>query len=340
MSGSKAWIAGCSGHRLTEEERRFFDDERPWGYILFARNIADAAQLRDLVAELKSLGGRKTTPIFIDQEGGRVQRLRPPLSPSYPPADRIGRLHAVDPKAGERAAWIVGRLIGADLAGFGINADCLPCLDVPVAGAHSVIGDRAYSPDPEVVATLGRAAADGLAQAGVLPVMKHIPGHGRGNADSHLDLPVVDTPRADLEATDFLPFAALRTVACAMTAHILYSAIDPTRPATLSPIVISEIIRGVIGFDGLLMSDDISMKALRGDLAELSRKAVGAGCDVVLHCNGDLAEMRKVAAAVPPLAADAERRAVAAEDVIGAATSPIEEPALRAEFEALLLRVA
>ncbi|MEX6507738.1 beta-N-acetylhexosaminidase [Jiella sp. M17.18] len=339
MSSSKSFIAAPSGHALTAEERAFFADERPWGYILFARNISSGSQVRDLVAELRDLGGRATTPIFVDQEGGRVQRLRPPLAPDYPPAESIGRLHAVDPAAGERAAWLHGRLLAEDLTRYGINADCVPCLDVPVEGADSVIGSRAYGTDPEVVATLGRAVADGLAAGGLLPVMKHMPGHGRGNADSHLALPVVRASRNELARTDFVPFKALAGLPAAMTAHILYSDIDPTRPATLSPIVIGDVIRSEIGFDGLLMSDDMSMKALSGDLFDLSRRALTAGCDVVLHCNGDMEEMRHVARACQPLAGDAERRARAAEGAISPQSLPGGDEELRREYHELMSRL-
>lgn len=338
--GSKAWIAGCSGRSLTDDERRFFADERPWGFILFARNIHSAGQLSDLVAELRSMEGRATVPVFIDQEGGRVQRLRPPLAPSYPPAAAIGRIYDTDRQKGERAAWLQGRLIAHDIMGYGINADCLPCLDVPVEGAHSVIGDRAYGWQPDTVATLGRAAADGLAAGGVLPVMKHMPGHGRGNADSHLELPVVAARRSDLAEIDFVPFVALKGLPAAMTAHLLFTDIDPTFSATLSQIVVDSVIRREIGFDGLLMTDDISMKALVGDIGDLARQAIGAGCDVVLHCNGDMAEMQKVARAVQPLRGDAERRAAHAESFIAPSRPAVDEAALREEFQDLVARLA
>ena len=339
MPTSKAWIAGCAGHRLSEDERKFFADERPWGFILFGRNIQAASQVKELVAELKEAGGRSSTPIFVDQEGGRVQRLRPPLAPSYPPAALLGRIFAAEAAAGQRAAWLQGRLLAHDLRGYGINADCLPCLDLPVAGAHSVIGDRAYSASADAIAALGKAASDGLVAGGVMPVMKHIPGHGRGNADSHLSLPVVHAPRAELRRTDFSPFRVLRTLPAAMTAHLLFADIDPTFPATLSPIVIAQIIREEIGFDGLLMTDDMSMKALQGDLGDLGRRAIAAGCDVVLHCNGDMAEMRKIAAVVPPLEDVAERRAAAAEALVKHVAGAADEAALRAEFHDLTARV-
>jgi beta-N-acetylhexosaminidase len=341
MSGSKAWIAAPLGHRLSAEERAFFAGERPFGFILFARNIDSGGQLSDLVAELREVGGRASTPIFVDQEGGRINRLRPPLAPAYPAPADIGRLHAANAEAGERAAWLQGRLLAADLMPYGINADCIPCVDVPVPGAHSVIGDRAYAESPAEVAALGGAVAAGLLAGGSLPVMKHIPGHGRGNADSHLSLPVVATSRAELSRTDFAPFRALNTLPAAMTAHILYSDIDDKAPATLSPIVIGEVIREEIGFDGLLMTDDMSMKALAGDIGNLGRRALEAGCDVLLHCNGDMDEMRRIAEAAGPLSGDAERRAQAAEAVIAdAKTNATDEAALRAEYRDLMSRIA
>ena len=340
MNASKAWIAAPAGQRLTAEEKAFFADERPWGYILFGRNIADRAQVVALTEELATLGGRETTPIFIDQEGGRVQRLRPPLAPNYRPAADLGRLYSADPQAGERAAWVHGRLLALDLLGFGITANCVPCLDVPIEGANSVIGDRAFAMAPDTVATLGRAMADGVVAGGLLPVMKHVPGHGRGNADSHLNLPVVETRQDELSRTDFAPFKALVTLPAAMTAHVLYSAIDPSFPATLSATVIATVIRREIGFDGLLMSDDMSMKALDGDLYDLGQRALSAGCDVLLHCNGDMDEMKKIAAAAQPLSGDAARRAGAAEAVIGQGAKPAIEAELRQEYADLLSRLA
>ncbi|WP_152045686.1 beta-N-acetylhexosaminidase [Aureimonas psammosilenae] len=340
MSAHKAWIAGCSAKRLTGDEKAFFRDERPWGFILFGRNVGEAGELRDLVAELKEAGGRDSTPVFVDQEGGRVQRLRPPLAPSYPPSARLGAVYAADPEAGERAAWLTGRLFAFDLAAYGFNADCLPCLDVPVVGASSVIGDRAYASAPDVVAKLGGAAAAGLAAGGLMPVMKHVPGHGRGNADSHLSLPVVDASCAELYASDILPFQTLNHLPAAMTAHILFSDIDAANPSTLSPIVIEDVIRNRIGFDGLLMTDDMSMKALNGDMTDLSRRALDAGCDLALHCNGDMAEMRKVAAGVTELADKAKLRAEIAELYGPSRLHAADEAALREEYARLMSAVA
>ncbi|WP_062202873.1 beta-N-acetylhexosaminidase [Aureimonas sp. AU12] len=341
MTPSKAWIAGCSGLSLTADERAFFAAERPWGFILFGRNISEAAQLRDLVAELMEVGGRETVPVLVDQEGGRVQRLRPPLAPRYPPAAAIGVVYDGDREAGARAAWLQGRLLGHDLVeGYGINVDCLPCLDVSFPGTHSVIGDRAYSRDPSTVAVLGRAAADGLMASGVLPVMKHLPGHGRTNADSHLELPRVSATRAELEAHDFPPFEALADLPAGMTAHLLFEAIDPDRPTTLSPVMIGDIIRDRLGFDGLLMSDDMSMKALDGDMGDLAAAAIAAGCDLALHCNGDMTEMRRVAAHVPELAGRSAERAERALDVIRRGGEGGSVEVLRAEFDSLLAMVA
>ncbi len=339
MSESKAIILGCAGKRLTDEERGFFRGEKPWGFILFARNIGEAGEIRDLVGELRATVGRDDAPVFIDQEGGRVQRIRAPLAPAYPTAAALGNLHRRDAKAGVRAAWLMSRLHAFDLMRFGINADCLPVLDVPVEGAHDVIGDRAYSSDPAVVARMGRAAADGLMAGGVLPVMKHIPGHGRAFSDSHLALPVVDAGLEELRARDFAPFQALSDLPMAMTAHVVYTALDPDNPATTSPKVISEIIRGEIGFDGLLMSDDVSMKALSGDFRQKTRAILAAGCDVVLHCNGAMDEMRAVAGEATVLAGAALERAGRALSLLGR-DDGAEEQALREEFAALFEAVA
>lgn len=339
MSESKAVIFGSTGRRLTEEEKAFYRGERPWGFILFARNIGESDEIADLVADMRDCVGRPDAPVFIDQEGGRVQRLRPPLAPNYPPAASLGAIHAADARAGLRAAFLMSRLHAFDLMRFGINADCLPVLDVPVEGAHDVIGNRAYAKDPVVVAAMGRAAADGLLAGGVLPVMKHVPGHGRAFADSHLALPVVDASLEELRARDFAPFAALKDLPMAMTAHVVYTALDLDRPATTSPRIIAEIVRGEIGFDGLLMSDDVSMKALSGDFDEKARAILAAGCDVVLHCNGVMDEMKAVAKGCTALSPEARRRADRALALLGRADGAIET-AMREEFFALTGAVA
>jgi len=265
-----------------------------------------------------------------------VQRLGPPLWPAYPPGAAYGRLYDRDPAAGLAAARLGARLIAADLTELGIDVDCLPLADVPVSGADNVIGDRAYGETPEKVAAIASAIAEGLGEGGVLPVLKHIPGHGRANADSHLKLPVVHVDRATLEATDFAAFRPLNKVPLAMTAHVVFAAIDPVRPATTSATMIGEVIRGFIGFDGLLMGDDVSMGALSGSIAERARASLSAGCDLVLHCNGNIDEMRAVAAEAPELSGEAKRRAAAA---LAVRKSPagIDLAAARREFAALMM---
>jgi beta-N-acetylhexosaminidase len=332
---TRAFIAGVSGLGLTAEEQQFLRAERPWGFILFKRNVDHPAQVTDLVRQLRACVGDDEAPVLIDQEGGRVQRLAPPHWPAYPAGARFGELYAGDSGAGCRAAWLASRLIAADLADLGITVDCLPLADVPVPGADAVIGDRAYGTDPAQVAALARAVTDGLADGGVLPVLKHIPGHGRATADSHLRLPTVDTPLAELERTDFAAFRQLSDLPMAMTAHVVFSALDAAQPATTSATIISKVIRGWIGFQGVLMSDDVSMNALAGSIAERAEAAFAAGCDVVLHCNGKLDEMRAVAAVSPFLAGEAEtraRRAIAARR----APQPFDRAAGRRELDGLL----
>lgn len=333
-----AAIYGCTGLSITAEERGFFRDVRPWGFIVFARNVETPEQLRRLTAELREAAGHDA-PILIDQEGGRVARLRPPHWRAYPPGRRFGELYGRSPEQGLEAVRLGARLIAAELRAVGINVDCLPVLDVPVPGAHDVIGDRAYGLTPEPVIALGRAAAEGLLAGGVLPIVKHIPGHGRAGVDSHLSLPRVDTDRATLSATDFAPFRALADMPLAMTAHVVYAAIDPAAPATTSAKVIDDVIRGEIGFDGCLMSDDLSMEALAGTLAGRARASLAAGCDLVLHCNGKMAEMTEIAAEVPLLSGEAKRRADAARGELHA-PMPFDETAAIARFEALFGAVA
>ena len=294
-------IYGCSATALSAAEKSFFREVQPWGFILFARNINDAGQVAGLVRELRETVDDDKTPVLIDQEGGRVARLKPPNWHERPPAARFGALHDTNPEAAREAVYLNARLIAHDLASLGINVDCLPVLDVPIPGAHDVIGDRAFSTDPATVITLGKAQIDGLIDGGVLPVMKHIPGHGRAGADSHLDLPRVAASAEKLSASDFVTFRSLDTCPIAMTAHVVYESIDPQRPATTSPKVIRDVIRGEIGFDGLLMSDDLSMKALDGALSVRAKQALFAGCDLVLHCNGNMDEMQEVASVVKEL---------------------------------------
>lgn len=315
----KALITGLAGHDLVPEERDFLAEVKPAGVILFSRNCESHDQIRRLIAESLEAIGSADTLVLIDQEGGRVQRLRPPLGRALPSARAFGMLFEQDAMAADRAARLVFRLLAADLTALGINCDCAPVLDLPVPGAHGVIGDRAYAQSPEPVVALGRAVAEGLMGGGVVPVIKHIPGHGRANCDSHFGLPVVKESLEELQASDFVPFRRLASLPAAMTAHVVYKAIDPTAPATTSPPVIAEVIRGHIGFEGLLMSDDLSMKALKGPLHSRAEAAIAAGCDLVLHCNGDFAEMEAVAAGSPDLSGAAAQRFAAALGVTQAA---------------------
>jgi beta-N-acetylhexosaminidase len=328
-----AFICGCLGPALSAAEHSFIRSADPWGLILFRRNIESKEQVRRLVGTFRELVGRADAPVLVDQEGGRVQRMGPPHWPPYPAAAILGRLGgSLDRRA---IIALAARLIANDLSEVGINVDCLPVLDVAAAEGHNVIGDRAYSADPAVVAVCGRAAADGLMAGGVLPVMKHIPGHGRANVDSHRELPVIGTARPLLEQVDLHPFRALRDLPIAMTAHVVYEAIDPTAPATTSPVVIEEVVRRQIGFDGLLLSDDLSMQALNGSLRERAEAALRAGTDIVLHCNGDLAEAEQVASAAAPLAGKASERAQAALQR-AAARVPFDPVEGRARLEAAL----
>jgi beta-N-acetylhexosaminidase len=329
-----SFITGLSGLTLGAAERAFLREARPWGLILFKRNVESPGQVIALVQEaLHAIGA--DAAVLVDQEGGRVQRLGPPHWPAYPPGAAFARLYERDARHGLAAARLGARLISADLAELGINVDCLPLADVPVPGADAVIGDRAYGNSPGQVAAIAAAIAEGLAAGGVLPVLKHIPGHGRALADSHQRLPVVDADRATLEATDFAAFRPLKNLPLAMTAHVVFSAIDPVHPATTSATMIGDVIRGFIGFGGLLMSDDISMGALSGSIAERTRASFAAGCDVVLHCNGKLDEMQEVAGQAPALAGETARRADAAL-AQRQAPEPIDLPAARAEFAALM----
>jgi beta-N-acetylhexosaminidase len=326
-----ACILGCSGPVLTEAEKAFFAEAKPWGFILFKRNVETPEQVRRLTQALRETVGRPDAPILIDQEGGRVQRMGPPHWPKYPPARAFSRLFHNDPLFRREFVRLGARLMAADLHAVGINVDCVPVLDVPQPGAHDIIGDRAYAEDPETIASLGRAAAEGLIAGGVLPVMKHIPGHGRAMADSHHDLPVVETDRETLAAIDFKPFKANSDVPMGMTAHVIYTAIDRKRPGTLSRKVV-RVIRKELGFDGLLMTDDLSMKALSGTFEERAAGAIAAGCDVVLHCNGVRDEMEGVLRGCGKLRGKARRRAEAALARLPRAVEPFDEAAARVRF--------
>ena len=306
-----AVIFGCSGLALTDEEKAFFERVNPLGFILFARNIATPEQVKTLTQSLRETVGREDAPILIDQEGGRVARLKTPYWRKYPPMRVFGDMYADNPADASDAARDNARLIGRDLRAIGVNVDCAPVLDVPVAGSNEkILGDRTFSRDPETVAALGAAVCGGLMAEGVLPVVKHMPGHGRAAADSHFELPVVNDDFETLKKTDFLPFARLADAPWGMTAHVLYTALDEHNPASLSEKVVQDVIRGEIGFKGFLISDDLSMKALSGALSDLTAETLAAGCDAVLHCNGDMDEMDLIASAAEPLSARAMERYV------------------------------
>src|ERR1700737_244198 len=334
---TRAFITGVSGPELSADERKFIRSRRPWGFILFKRNIETPGQVITLIAELRKEISEPDAPVLIDQEGGRVQRLSPPHWPAYPAGAVFGVLYDIDPALGLAAARLSARLIAGDLMDLGITVDCLPLADVPAAGADAVIGNRAYGTEPGKVAAIARAVTEGLEQGGILAVLKHIPGHGRATADTHIRLPVVDTPRAELERTDFAAFQPLADLPMAMTAHVVFSALDTAHPATTSATIIEQVIRGVIGFQGLLMSDDVSMNALAGSIAERTRAVFAAGCDMVLHCNGKLDEMREVAAETPELSGKALERATRA---LASRRAPqaFDRLAARAELDVLIDR--
>jgi beta-N-acetylhexosaminidase len=334
---ARAFITGVSGFTVTADERDFMRAERPWGFILFKRNIETPEQVTALIAELRQSIDEPDAPVLIDQEGGRVQRFGPPHWPVYPPGAVFGALYDIERKLGLAAARLSARLMAADLIDLGITVNCLPLADLPVAGADAVIGNRAYGTEPGKVAAIARAVTEGLEQGGVLPVLKHIPGHGRATADTHFRLPVVDTPQAELQNTDFAAFRPLADLPMAMTAHVVFSALDAAQPATTSATIIEQVIRGSIGFQGLLMSDDVSMNALAGSIAERTRAIVSAGCDMVLHCNGNLDEMREVARETPVLsgrALERAKRALASRK----APQPFDRAAARAELDELVGR--
>ena len=303
-----ALIVGLAGERLTPGEHTFLAQARPAGVILFARNSRDPRQVSRLIADSRAAIAADDILVLIDQEGGRVRRLRPPHWRELPSAAAFAAIHAADPVRGRRLAHLAARLTAADLRAIGVNTNCAPVLDLAVPGAHDIIGDRAYGSAPADIAALGRAVAEGYIAGGVVPVIKHIPGHGRALADSHSELPVVDAALAVLEATDFAPFRALADMPAAMTAHVVYSAIDPHQPASASAKVTAAVIRGSIGFQGLLLSDDLGMKALSGSYRERAEAVLRAGSDVALHCSGALHEMEDAAAGSASLAGQALAR--------------------------------
>ncbi|MEM0985207.1 MAG: beta-N-acetylhexosaminidase [Pseudomonadota bacterium] len=336
----KAAILSVAGPDLLAEEASLFRAHDPWAVILMGRSCVDRSQVQRLVDAIWEALGRACL-VFIDQEGGRVARLKAPEWPIFPPAKTYGDLYQKDPSAGLEATWLGHRLMAAELADMGIHADCSPVVDLSVPGAHDIIGDRAFGTDPETVSTLARAALEGLSDGGVAGVIKHIPGHGRAVADSHLELPRVTSGDNEL-AADFAAFAAVSDAPMAMTAHISYDSIDADAPATHSRRLISDVIRNRIGFDGLLMTDDLGMKALEGTLAERGARAIEAGCDVLLHCSGFakhadevLAEMTEVAEAAPLLSGKALERAERAE-AMSTRAKPFDQDAAWARFEALM----
>ena len=308
MVDFNAFISGCAGTSLSDDERAFFAETRPCGLILFARNCQSVSQLRTITEDFRDAVESDAALVLIDQEGGRVQRLRPPQWRQMPPARVYGDLYLYDPEGARAAAFAGGRLIATELREAGITVNCTPVLDVPEAGSHDIIGDRAFSFDPGVVSNLGRAVVEGTLAGGVLPVIKHVPGHGRAMADSHLSLPRIDASAEELIEVDFRPFMALCHAPLAMTAHVLLTAFDEERPASTSPVIMGEVIRELIGLTGLVMSDDIGMQALGGPFADRAAAVIDAGCDVALHCSGELAEMREVASAVPPLEGESAER--------------------------------
>ncbi len=304
----RAVIFGCAGPELSAEERAFFRDADPLGFILFARNVDTPERTRRLVDELRSSVARADAPVLIDQEGGRVARLRPPHWRKAPPARVLGELYARNAELGLEATKLNSRLLAADVASIGCDVDCVPVLDIAFPETHAVIGDRAYADRPEPVAALGRAAAEGLLAEGVMPVIKHIPGHGRATVDSHEALPRVSAARAELERTDFVPFKLLSDLPWAMTGHLLFETIDARDCITVSAGAVQDVIRGHIGFDGLLLSDDLSMQALGGALGERAARALAAGCDIALHCNGRMGEMVEIAGRTSGMTEAAGRR--------------------------------
>ncbi|GAB4138921.1 MAG: beta-N-acetylhexosaminidase [Sphingomonadales bacterium] len=340
MHDASQLVLGCAGPRLSGDEIALFRARRPWGLILFGRNIETPDQVRALTDGFRDAVGRPQAVVLIDQEGGRVARLREPHWRHPPSPTLFARLYRADPAKAMRAAYLNARLIAADLRAIGVNVNCAPMLDIPQPGADAIVTDRALGRDAASVGALGRAVAEGLRAGGVAPVIKHAPGHGRATVDSHHHLPIVSAPYADLAASDFLPFQQCQDQPMLMTAHIVYQAIDPTAPATQSAKVIGEVIRGALGFKGLIVTDDIDMRALAGDPASRARAAWAAGCDIVVQCNGVLADMRAVADAAPALRGAAGARARAAEAVAWARPAALDIAAARMELDDLLQGVA
>ena len=323
-----AVIFGCSGHEVTPDEAALFRVVNPLGFILFGRNCETPDQVVRLVTQLRDTVDRADAPVLIDQEGGSVRRLGPPHWDDVPPAALFGAIYQDDPKRAGQAAKLAGRLIAAQLAPLGISVTCAPVLDVSFPETTAAIGDRAFATDPSVIIELARVFCDGLSAGGVLPVAKHMPGHGRATVDSHIDAPRVSATAEELRATDFVPFSALTDLPLGMTAHVVFDAFDRDNVATVSRTVIGDIIRGELGFSGFLMTDDIVMGALSGDLAARCEAALAAGCDAILHCSGEIDEMQEVSAVVPPLTKDARIRWQTA----AASATPAAGPVAAAEL--------
>lgn len=329
-----AVIFGCSGPKLSAAEKAFFRDCNPWAFILFARNVETPDQIRRLTSDLRGSVGRDAL-IFIDQEGGRVQRLRAPQWRNAPSAARFGELYAGSPADAKRAIWLNYRLIADELKAVGVDANCAPVLDLPTPDADPIISDRAFSSDPDDMIDMAHAAMAGLTAGGVAPVIKHIPGHGRADVDSHKALPIIRAETDTLAQTDYRPFQAFTDAPMAMTAHIVLKDVDPDQPVTLSKHAMETVVRGALGYDGLVMTDDLDMKALSGDLKSLTSRALAAGCDIGLHCNGKMRSMVQVAKGAKPLEGDALRRAQMAE-CFSSAPEPFSAPLALAELSALL----
>jgi len=332
-------IFGLAGHTLTADERAFFRDADPAGYILFGRNVQDRAQLRALTDELRAIHGRERLLVSIDQEGGRVARMRPPEWDAFPAGEAFAKLWQVAPASAIEAARANAEALGHDLAEVGVTVDYLPLLDVRQPGAHDVIGDRALGEEPMQVAALGRATLDGLARAGVTGCIKHMPGHGRACADSHKELPTVEASEAELE-TDIEPFRTLRDAPIGMTAHVRYTAWDAENPATLSPFVVNEVIRGKIGFSGLLLTDDLDMEALDGTVPERAERAIAAGCDIALNCWAKMDDMIGIAERLPAIPSAGHERLTNALDRVKVGHNDTDRAQLIAKRDSLLELVA
>lgn len=337
MTAHTSALYGCSGLELTDWERGFFSEQRPWGYILFGRNIEDPDQVRRLTESLREASDDPDALIFVDQEGGLVARLRRPHFRHPPAPRRFAELYLRDPEAAAEAAWLNARLMADDMRRVGINADCAPMLDVVQPSAHQFLQERALGTDVESVSVLGRATALGLREGGVAPCIKHAPGHGRGDADSHHALPVVSEPLALLEQTDFAPFLALKKEAMLMTAHVLFTDIDSDNPGTLSERIVQGLIRESWGYDGLILTDDINMNALGGSVEERSQAALSAGCDIICHCNGERSDMEEVARAAIAITGESKRRADRARSVAAAEPKPFDPDAARDRLRSLEL---